>query len=51
MKKQKKLSDNETLFRLDTWMALHQRLCWLILALLAVGIRHSGSVARSTARE
>ena len=33
----KQLSDNETLFRLDTWMALHQRLCWLILAVLAVG--------------
>ena len=35
--KKKQLSDNETLFRLDTWMALHQRLCWLILAVLAVG--------------
>ena len=33
----KKLSDNETLFRLDVWMALHQRLCWLILAILAFG--------------
>ncbi len=30
--KQKKLSSNETLFRIDIWMALHQRLCWLILA-------------------
>ena len=39
MMKQKKLSDNETLFRLDCWMALHQRLCWLILACLAaVGV-------------
>ena len=37
MTKQKKLSDNETLFRLDIWMALHQRLCWLILAVLAIG--------------
>ncbi len=37
MMKQKKLSDNETLFRLDEWMALHQRLCWLILAILAFG--------------
>ena len=37
MMKQKKLSDNETLFRLDCWMALHQRLCWLILAAAAVG--------------
>ncbi len=37
MTKQKKLSDNETLFHLDIWMALHQRLCWLILAALAVG--------------
>ena len=37
MMKQKKLSDNETLFRLDAWMALHQRLCWLILAAAAVG--------------
>ena len=35
--KKKQLSDNETLFRLDTWIALHQRLCWLILAVLAVG--------------
>ncbi len=34
--KKKQLSDNETLFRLDTWMALHQRLCWLILAVLAI---------------
>ena len=37
MMKQKKLSDNETLFRLDAWMGLHQRLCWLILAAAAVG--------------
>ncbi len=37
-KKEKKYSDHETLFRLDAWMALHQRLCWLILALLAVAI-------------
>ncbi|MBR3739044.1 MAG: hypothetical protein IKN04_01125 [Clostridia bacterium] len=36
--KKKQLSDNETLFRLDTWMALHQRLCWLILAVLAIGV-------------
>ena len=36
-KKQKKYSDSEALFRLDCWMALHQRLCWLILALLAAG--------------
>lgn len=34
--KKKQLSNNETLFRLDTWMALHQRLCWLILAILAI---------------
>ena len=33
----RKLSDNETLFRLDCRMALHQRLCWLILACLAAG--------------
>ncbi len=36
MMKKKALSDNETLFRLDCQMALHQRLCWLILACLAV---------------
>ncbi len=35
--KQKRLSNNETLFRLDVWMAMHQRLCWLILAILAIG--------------
>ena len=39
MMKKKALSDNETLFRLDCRMALHQRLCWLILACLAaVGV-------------
>ena len=35
--KQKKLSNNETLFQLDMWMALHQRLCWLILAAGSIG--------------
>lgn len=33
----KELSKNETLFRLDMWMARHQRICWLILAVLALG--------------
>ncbi len=37
MMKKKALSDNETLFRLDCRMALHQRLCWVILACFAAG--------------
>ena len=35
---QKQLSNSDTLLRLDTWMALHQRLCYLILAALALGL-------------
>ena len=35
--KQKQLSPNETLFYLDRWMAMHQRLCWLILIAAAIG--------------
>ena len=35
---QKQLSSNDALFRADTWMALHQRLCYLLLAALALGL-------------
>ena len=35
---QKQLSSNNALFRADTWMALHQRLCYLLLAALALGL-------------